>query len=76
MNLKNLEKNKKFLKVYKYLLKTAKFFAPLTSYKPKFQTMSNDIDFFKLIGTNGKIYGAIDVKNSRRKVLENQQNLQ
>ena len=39
------------------------YFAPLTSYKPKFQSMSNDIDFFKLVGTNGKIYGAIDVNN-------------
>ena len=33
------------------------YFAPLTSYKPKFQAMSNDIDFYKLVGKNGKIYG-------------------
>lgn len=39
------------------------YFAPLTSYKPKFKVMSNDIDFFKLIGNNGKIYGAIDINN-------------
>lgn len=39
------------------------YFAPLTSYKPKFQEMSNDIDFYKLVGTNGKIYGAIDINN-------------
>ena len=25
--------------------------------------MSNDIDFFKLVGVNGKIYGAIDINN-------------
>ena len=39
------------------------YFAPLTSYKPKFKTMNNDIDFFKLIGVNKKIYGAIDINN-------------
>lgn len=39
------------------------YFAPLTSYKPKFKDMSNDIDFFRLVGNNGKIYGAIDVNN-------------
>lgn len=39
------------------------YFAPLTSYKPKFTTMKNDIDFFKIVGTQGKIYGAIDINN-------------
>ena len=39
------------------------YFAPLTSYKAKFKEMSNDIDFFRLIGSNGKIYGAIDINN-------------
>ena len=39
------------------------YFAPLTSYKSKFKIMKNDIDFFKLIGKNGKIYGAIDINN-------------
>ena len=39
------------------------YFAPLTSYKPKFNVMSNDVDFFKLVGKNGKVYGAIDINN-------------
>ena len=39
------------------------YFAPLTSYKPKFITMKNDIDFLKIVGKNGKIYGAIDINN-------------
>lgn len=39
------------------------YFAPLTSYKPKFKEMSNEIDFFRLVGSNGKIYGAIDINN-------------
>lgn len=39
------------------------YFAPLTSYKPKFINMKNDIDFLKLVDKNGKIYGAIDINN-------------
>ncbi len=39
------------------------YFAPLTSYKPKFKTLKNDIDFFKIIGENNKIYGAIALNN-------------
>ena len=40
------------------------YFAPLTSYKPKFLTLRNNIDFYKIIGkNNGKIYGAIDINN-------------
>ena len=32
------------------------YFAPLTSYKPKFRTMQNTIDFYKIVNENGKIY--------------------
>lgn len=39
------------------------YFAPLTSYKPKFITMNNSIDFYKIENENGKIYGAIDLNN-------------
>lgn len=39
------------------------YFAPLTSYKPKFRTMQNTIDFYKIVNENGKIYGAIDLNN-------------
>ena len=31
------------------------YFAPLTSYKPKFQEMSNDIDFFKKVENTKQI---------------------
>ena len=30
------------------------YFAPLTSYKPKFITMNNSIDFYKIENENGK----------------------
>lgn len=39
------------------------YFAPLTSYKNKFDNMNNDIDFYKIIGKNGKTYGAININN-------------
>lgn len=39
------------------------YFAPLTSYKPKFRTLKNNIDFFKLVDDNKKIYGAIGINN-------------
>ena len=40
------------------------FFAPLTSYKKKFDNMKNDLDFFKIMNyKTGKIYGAIDLNN-------------
>ena len=39
------------------------YFAPITSYKEKFNTMNNDIDFYKIINENGKIYGAININN-------------
>ena len=39
------------------------YFAPLTSYKRKFDYMNNDIDFYKIIGNNGKTYGAININN-------------
>lgn len=39
------------------------YFAPLTSYKPKFNFMQNDIDFFKIVDDNGRIYGAIAINN-------------
>ena len=40
------------------------FFAPLTSYKKKFDNMKNDLDFFKIVNyKTGKIYGAIDLNN-------------
>ena len=40
------------------------YFAPLTSYKPKFLTLKNDVDFYKIVNpTNNKIYGAIDINN-------------
>lgn len=39
------------------------YFAPLTSYKPKFISMNNDIDFFKIVNEEGRIYGAIDINN-------------
>ena len=40
------------------------YFAPLTSYKPKFINMKNDIDFIKIQDKNtDKIFGAIDLNN-------------
>ena len=39
------------------------YFAPLTSYKKKFDNMNNDIDFYKIIGKNRKVYGAININN-------------
>lgn len=40
------------------------YFAPLTSYKPKFDSMKNDVDFYKIVNTEtNKIYGAIDINN-------------
>ena len=40
------------------------YFAPLTSYKPKFTNMKNDIDFYKIVNSKTqKIYGAIDLNN-------------
>ncbi len=43
---------------------TVDYFAPLTSYKPKFINMKNDIDFFKIMDKNtDKIFGAIDINN-------------
>ncbi len=40
------------------------FFAPLRSYKKKFDNMKNDLDFFKIMNyKTGKIYGAIDLNN-------------
>ena len=40
------------------------YFAPLSSYKPKFKTLNNDIDFYKIIDRNiSKIYGAINLNN-------------
>lgn len=40
------------------------YFAPLTSFKEKFITMKNDIDFYKITNyETGKIYGAIDINN-------------
>ena len=62
-NIEYIGKLKCFLGIIFKSKKGFYYFAPLTSYKPKFQTMSNDIDFFKLVGKNGKIYGAIDINN-------------
>ena len=40
------------------------YFAPLTSYKPKFDSMKNDVDFYKIVNTEtNKIYGAFDINN-------------
>ena len=40
------------------------YFAPLTSFKEKFISMKNDIDFYKITNyETGKIYGAIDINN-------------
>ncbi|MEF2615497.1 type III toxin-antitoxin system ToxN/AbiQ family toxin [Faecalibacillus faecis] len=40
------------------------YFAPLTSYKPKFDSMKNDVDFYKIVNTEtNKVYGAIDINN-------------
>ena len=39
------------------------YFAPLTSYKPKFEKLNNDIDFYKIVGQNHKIHGAININN-------------
>ena len=39
------------------------YFAPMTSYKPKFTKMKNDVDFYKITNKNGKIYAAIDLNN-------------
>ncbi|MCD7894177.1 MAG: type III toxin-antitoxin system ToxN/AbiQ family toxin [Erysipelotrichaceae bacterium] len=39
------------------------YFAPLTSYKPKFNFMHNDIDFYKIVDDNGRILGAIAINN-------------
>ncbi len=40
------------------------FFAPFTSYKKKFKTMKNDLDFYKIVDSkSGKIYGAINLNN-------------
>ena len=48
------------------------YFAPLTSYKPKFINMKNDIDFFKIQDKNtDKIFGAIDINNMIPVMTEN-----
>lgn len=39
------------------------YFAPLTSYKSKFESMQNNIDFYKIIDNKGKIYGAVNINN-------------
>ena len=40
------------------------YFAPLTSFKEKFISMKNDIDFYKITNyETGKIYGPIDINN-------------
>lgn len=40
------------------------YFAPLTSYKPKFERLKSDIDFVKIKNPEtGKIYGAINLNN-------------
>ena len=62
-NIDYAGKMKCFLGVLLKSNKGMEYFAPLTSYKPKFITMNNDIDFFKIVGTQGKIYGAIDINN-------------
>lgn len=36
---------------------------PLSSPKPKHQTMKNDIDFHKILDTNGKLIGVLDFNN-------------
>ena len=48
------------------------YFAPLTSYKPKFVNMKNDIDFFKIKdNSTGKIFGVIDINNMMPIMPEN-----
>jgi len=39
------------------------YFAPVTSYKTKFLNMPDNIDFIKILDTNGKILSAIDLNN-------------
>lgn len=40
------------------------YFAPLSSFKPKFITLKNDMDFFKIVNPETKkIYGAININN-------------
>lgn len=40
------------------------YFAPLSSYKPKFAGLKNDMDFFKIVNPKTrKIYGAININN-------------
>lgn len=62
-NIEYAGKMKCFLGVLLKSNRGMEYFAPLTSYKPKFITMNNDIDFFKIVGKQGKIYGAIDINN-------------
>lgn len=40
-----------------------KYFAPLTSYKKKFDNLKSDVDLFKIVDDKGKIYGAINLNN-------------
>ena len=37
------------------------YLAPLTSYKPRFQEMSDSIEFIKIRDNNGRILGALDI---------------
>ncbi len=39
------------------------YFAPITSYKKKFEGMPDNIDFIKIFDNNSKILGALDLNN-------------
>ena len=47
-----------------YLTNNISLYIPITSYKPKFETMKNTIDFIKIVNpVDDSIAGAIDINN-------------